>query len=153
STARERSEPQFVLCPDSAGRAGFCRVSIGHRSADRPERPNPHSSSRTTHTRRPCGIRGQPSVPPACEAGSRRGEPSWRTGQECLGFFERGYGGLAGNRRKVIEELIQAVTRLKIVDQRIDGHTGSSKAWSATQDLWIADDDRFALHGEALDFQ
>ena len=90
---------------------------------------------------------------PACEAGSRRGGPSSRTGQECLGFFERGDGGLAADRREVIEELIQAITRLEIVDQRIDGHAGSAKARSAAQDLWTADDDRFALHGEPLDFQ
>ena len=59
--ARERSGSQFVLYPDSAGRAGFCRVSTGHRTADRPERANRHSSSRTTRDNRAAFVANQVS--------------------------------------------------------------------------------------------
>src|SRR5438874_8729781 len=62
---------------------------------------------------------------------------SCRSQQFPFGFFQQRYGLFARNSREIVQKFIKGVASLKIIEERLNGHSGSSKAWCAAHDFWI----------------
>ena len=57
--------------------------------------------------------------------------------QELLGFFKGFHGEGTGNRGVSFEEIYQSLSAFQIVEERLDGHSGSAEHRGAVHDLGV----------------
>src|SRR4051794_16057937 len=67
--------------------------------------------------------------------------------QHRLRQLENGYGLLAADRRKMIQERIERLSALEVVEKRLHRHPGPYEDGSASEDLGIGMDDGLLTHG------
>jgi hypothetical protein len=63
-------------------------------------------------------------------------------GLEALfGFFESGEGGLAGDGGEAIEKVLECFSAFEVVEESLQGHTGTAEDGGSAEDVRVSDDD------------